>query len=359
MIDEIHLSLEEILSIKQDLREVANIPNTIPFSAYYSYMAWQEDLDNIPLSPKYLDFTKNRYSESGVPCGINSVGSFTRLTSATMWQDGQLVEVQNNMPRINNDGLLIEPQITNDMSSGDFKNNYIESLTQVTTGVDSGLGFNYTSFVGGGGEQRETVAFGMQGVSYFPVDFKEGRGISFLVKAEAPVRYMRFSLYPAGMPKTHHFNTTIDLSDGSTVREHLNFTVPNVGLMGGGWLRVDFLSTYLLHPAAYRYLNVTFGMDGEDGADPTTWTTLPEGVEVGLALPQHVTPPVYSSLTNSYGTPATRAPDILIIDVEPNQYISGDWDEGVVFEQFSGYAKFSGHGYIRNIEVLDLQGRPA
>ena len=57
--------------------------------------------------------------------------------------------------------------------------------------------------------------------------------------------------------------------------------------------------------------------------------------------------------------PTTRSPDILIIDVEPNQYISGDWDEGVVFEQFSGYAKFSGHGYIRNIEVLDLQGRPA
>lgn len=300
------------------------------------------------------DFTTNTYRKNGGAVSLGDVSEFIRLSSATKWQDGQLVEVANNIPRISGEGLLIEPQITNDLASGDFQNNFPESLAQVTIGVDSGLGFNYTRFIGGGGEQREDTAFGMHGVSAFPVDFEEGRGVSFLVKAEPPVRYMRFSIYETGMSITHHFNTTIDLSDGSKVKEYSAFKVLNVVPMGGGWLRVDYLSTYIPYPANYRYLNVTFGMDGEDGANPTTWTTLPEGVEVGLALPQHVTPPVYSSLTNSYGTPATRTPDILNIPLLPTQTLTGDWDTGVTYEVADNIATFAGHGYIRNITVETL-----
>lgn len=320
--------LRLLLNTKKDLQAILKVPNGVPFNQYVRYLAWVGE--PIPKAHLFGDYVKGRFTAGGKAVLQDEVGEFTRLSRATNFVGGELVEYEVGEARIEaGKGLLVEPQITNGMSSGDFKNNYPESLAQVTTGVDSGLGFNYTRFIGGGGGQRATVAFGMTGVSLFPVAFMEGRAISFLVKAEAPVRYMRFDIYATGMPLGHPFNTTIDLSDGSVVRQYVNFKVINVVPIGGGWLRVDFLSDYTGSPSVYRYLNVTFGMDGEVGTDPTTWTTLPEGVEVGLALPQHVSPPVYSSLTNRYGTPVTRAPDILRIPLLPNQSITIDADEGL------------------------------
>lgn len=58
-------------------------------------------------------FTTNTYRKNGVTVSLDNVSEFIRLSSATMWQDGQLVEVANNVPRISGEGLLIEPQRTN------------------------------------------------------------------------------------------------------------------------------------------------------------------------------------------------------------------------------------------------------
>lgn len=320
MIDEIHLSLEEILSIKQDLREVANIPNTIPFSAYYSYMAWQEDLDSIPLSPKYLDFTKNRYSENGVPCGIDSVGNFTRLSSATMWQDGKLVEVGNNIPRISSDGLLIEPQRTN-----------IFPNSVMTTGV----GVIPTTLEVSEGNVVPAVRF-PQGVttwSYAIVLRPNPCVISAYVKNSDNSK-PEFTGSVEGLESDFAFLVG---SDGITASGE--YTVSRHG---------DVYRASVLSVLPEKQGNT--GIIKYAGNSATDLTATYRQLEAGDTL---------TSLIKTSGTPATRSPDILIIDVEPNQYISGEWDDGVVFEQFSGYAKFSGQGYIRNIEVLDLQGRPA
>lgn len=310
-------------------------------------------LEVLPITKKYtIDFTQDAIvSNTGfIHKDIFSRGllEFERLSKAWDFIDGELKEYYVNEPRFSEKGLLIEPQITNDMSSGDFRNNYPESLAQVTTGVDSGLGFKYTSFVGGG-KQREGVAFGIQAVSLFPLvtdEVRGPRGVSFLVKAEAPVRYMRISTYATGMPITHVYNTTIDLSDGSVVRQYGEvFVVINVAPMGGGWLRVDFVDNVASNN--YRKLNITFGMDGEDGLVPSTWTTLPEGVEVGLALPQHVIPPVYSSLTNNYDTPTTRLPETLTVLTDLDFTI--DADDGIKMSN----KEIEGFGYIRKIEVTE------
>ena len=306
MIDEIHLSLEEILSIKQDLREVANIPNTIPFSAYYSYMAWQEDLDSIPLSPKYLDFTKNRYSEKGVPCGISSVGNFTRLSSATMWQDGQLIEVGSNAPRISDEGLLIEPQRTNTL---------LDSITVM-----------YTS---------------------------NNYAIHPLTIYTTPEGFNRYSpKNPSTFLSMYSVSTGFD-NKLKTV--YLQPSREGISCRFGG-----AVSSYTLLPLAPERIE---GTSKEGSRFPALFSdpadTMSESDYIQVMYGQAEDSNYATSWIRTTTSPATRSPDILIIDVEPNQYISGEWDDGVVFEQFSGYAKFSGHGYIRNIEVLDLQGRPA
>ena len=345
MIDEIHLSLEEILSIKQDLREVANIPNTIPFSAYYSYMAWQEDLDSIPLSPKYLDFTKNRYSESGVPCGISSVGNFTRLSSATMLQDGQLVEVQSNIPRISTAGLLIEKS-----STESIPNNLTITSTRdtwsATSKPDTQIG-NVFEFVSDGSSAivRTDIPVYPNGI-VSPYNGYYYRSI--LAKKASADSFLALGSDAANS------RLTVNLKNGSV--EHIGSIVVESKITDiNEYYLIETLST-----AAVANLQQCWFHASNNRGSTTTLAAPSIGHKVTVALPSFQdTADFPQSVVKTSGTRVTRAPDILIIDVEPNQYISGEWDDGVIFEQFSGYAKFSGHGYIRNIEVLDLQGRPA
>lgn len=96
-----------LANTKENLRISLGLSKDVPFSQYAS---------NIPYYAKagtVFDFVNNQYSKDQLPVNISDISEFIRLSSATMWQDERLIEVQNNIPRISGEGLLIEPQRTN------------------------------------------------------------------------------------------------------------------------------------------------------------------------------------------------------------------------------------------------------
>lgn len=144
MIEGIKDSLEEILDIKREFREVAGIPNTLPFSAYPSYISWQDDMDDIPTYPKYFDFTKDRYSKLGEPCGFRDIGDFTRDSPATVVDGDTSYTVGVNVPRISKEGLLLEPESLT--QAQDILTIYIGTGEYISGDWDAGV--KYEQFTG-------------------------------------------------------------------------------------------------------------------------------------------------------------------------------------------------------------------
>lgn len=100
-----------LANTKEGLRVSLELSEDVPFSQYAAYIPWGSE--GVPTTASVFDFSNNRYAKDGRAVYLSDISQFTRLSSATMWKSDKVVDVPENTPRINPDGLLIEPQRTN------------------------------------------------------------------------------------------------------------------------------------------------------------------------------------------------------------------------------------------------------
>lgn len=264
---------------------------------------------DIPDTAVHMDFVKSRYAANGEPKGFEEVGNFTRLSKATMWQDGQLVEVANSVPRISGEGLLIEPQRTNSWPSSEtFDTNNMRPLGDLirysTTeigirGKRQARGYQINPDVGGQGGWLATPS--------------TTSGNTRSIYARAP------SIDKEG---------SLGLLVQNTSSDSELFTITME------WYRFSMETTHRqLHPVDFRKTGTT------------TDTVIIQGLQREEGK--------ITSYIPTDGAPVTRAPDILKVPLLETQTLTGDWDEDVTYETVDGEAVFTGHGYIRTIEVND------
>lgn len=255
------------------------------------------------------DFTTNTYRKNGSTVSLGDVSEFIRLSSATMWQDGNLVEVQNNIPRISNEGLMIEPQRTNYSPRRSWEE--VEGAT--TEPSPRGLLINGQDII------RMALSTHLQS----RIERSILRGVSL----SGPVSASSYVISESEGYVHYGFGPTAD--------------VLGVGghPVGNTWSRAVYTTqdgigtTYEKYVKPRGPVSLTFDM---------TCNQLEENA------------PEPSSFIPTTGVPVSRSPDILNIPLLPTQTITGDWDAGVTYSVAGGIATFVGHGYIRNITVEAL-----
>lgn len=287
------------------------------------------------------DFTTNTYRKNGSKVSLGDVSGFIRLSSATMREDGQLVEVGDNIPRISEEGLLIEPQATNFiLHSTDISNSYWvklgtsvvgRTLTQdTTTGLH--LAASPTRSVP---QYNHTRTLSL---SIHPMDAKyiglHFAAASIAVGFVVDVSTMEF-VSKTGQNIENLRNVSISSSNGVL---SISYTIDDPG----GW-DTNSLSSVVVQ--FYKSFSVVAASRSFEGDGVTSCEVLYIGANEG---------DVQSSEIITTTSPATRSPDILNIPLLPSQTITGDWDAGVTYEVADNIATFTGHGYIRNITVEAL-----
>lgn len=295
-----------LANTKESLRVVMGLSKDVPFSQYASY---------IPKRSTVFDFVDNQYSKDQLPVNLSDISEFIRLSSATMWQDVQLVEVANNIPRISVEGLLIEPQRTN---------SFPDSV------VSTGNGVIPTTLEVGEGNVVPAVIF-TQGASTFV-------HVSGVLRPSPGV----MSAYVQNSDNSKPTFT------GSATGAGVDF----VFILAGNRLFPDNY-TVSRHGDVYRVSGLSL-FSKATGISGITKYVANSAKDVTATYYQVEDGDTLTSLIKSSGSPATRAPDILNIPLLPSQTITGDWDEGVTYSLAGGIATFTGQGYIRNITVEAL-----
>ena len=317
-----------LANTKENLRVSLGLSKDVPFSQYAGNVPWTGDV--IPATGTVFDFQKNRYAKDGKAVYLDYISEFIRLSSATKWQNGQLVEVQNDIPRISEEGLLNEEQRTNlvpysDVSAGKWAH---------------------------GGNHTTGVATGMPGIL--------ATGVRLVHNGEGPATYNYYQQLEPIPEVTHTLSLFIRYEDGRDI----------VGEFGAPGSEGSSLNpfTIVINGRAMSLSALKIQAVGGGVLRLSASITPSDTVMRGWGLlirPQHKEglPPLYvtgyqievGSFPSSYiptnGTPATRAPDILNIPLLPTQSLTGDWDAGVTYSVAGGTATFTGHGYIRNITV--------
>lgn len=337
----IELKLQAILETKAALQAALNLPNSVPFSQYAGHINWKDETP--PSDLLFADYTKDRYAVRGVPVGFSDVNEFIRLSSATKWHDGQLVEVQNNIPRISREGLLIEPQRTN---------------TATDTGVTfyNGVGYD-VEHLGYEGvlnlhklTELEIVSSKSTGVLFVtPLDtfsansfYFRSEGAAYIGTGYATLDGSAVAVFNAQTGKILQ-TTTAGLA-----------TIEKDAIDVGGGFIVNFNKDPLSISSARRAIYGASNYSGGLLRQSNSYMGDSSNVLVIGAFQCEPDAVKSSSYIPAAGTPATRAPDILNIPLLPTQTITGDWDAGVTYSVADGIATFSGHGYIRNITVEAL-----
>ena len=295
-----------LANTKESLRVAIGLSTSIPFSQYAVNIPWGSDV--IPATGIVFDFSSNRYAKDGKAVYLDDISEFIRLSAATMWQDGKLVEVANNVPRISGDGLLIEPQRTN------------YSPRSVWSTRDGAI---YEP------SPREPLFSGQDIIRVVHSDDHNSRVERSVAAFNNLTRPITSSSYVISEVEGYvHYGfggNTDNLSDHPVG----NTWSRAVGVVQDG----DVVSSYEKYLALQAGKSLTF--------DATC-----------NQLEENTTKP--SSFIPTTGTPVSRSPDILNIPLLPSQTITGDWDAGVTYTVDGGIATFTGHGYIRNITVEAL-----
>lgn len=334
--------LQRILATKKDLRNALNIDDSVPFSQYAAHIPWHGETP--PASTRFFDFVGNRYSADGFPALLSSLGiTFTRLSSATQWKDGVLVDVATNVMRIDvGKGLLIEPQSTNVIVNNTLTN--IERYRGVSFSATSQFdGFMPDAKIATALVERGETSNGLftaLNPTEYPLGMNAENGYlsSVYVKYNGSARYA--SLYATDSSAS---GAVVDLVDG------LDLSRSNVGVaeeLEGGWWR---LKTWYSFKTSVPFKQFRFAF-GNAIANSRIITEVGDNVQVAYATACD-SEDVNYSVIKTYGTPTTRAADHLAIPVPHGQTIVADMDEGVTYEMDGGEAVFTGHGYIRSIRV--------
>lgn len=319
-----------LANTKESLRVAIGLSTSIPFSQYAANVPWAGSV--IPATGAVFDFQKNRYAKDGKAVYLDDVSEFIRLSSATKWHDGKLVEVANNIPRISGEGLLIEPQRTNNLvgnvltyGSSPYRQN--TSLTYLGTSLTSPYYELQAIEDGGVGAAFErTLATIEQDYTVSAAILKVGEYVQV------------GSRRTSGGTKDATAKLTTS-TDEVVVNDISPF------LSDGGYIPIDDTRGVLwasrgpvdLNSGSNHYQVVASGLsEGE------VFNMYAPQTEIGFGVTSYIPTDV---------APATRSPDILNIPLLPSQSIAGEWDEGVTYEIVDNVATFTGHGYIRNITV--------
>lgn len=293
----------------------------------------------VPAEDAVFDFEKNRYAVKGVPVGMSDTSEFIRLSSATEWQNGQLVEVGENIPRISGEGLLIEPQRTN-------TGNAVSTLMTTPSSPMSDEIFISTYTNQSIGQSRK-LALDKEGFLSTKV---AGTGYAYLpshptIFVKSSCRYLRVLV-----SFLSHLSVTYDLQTGSIVHKGTSYHLDPIIEKHGEWFRVSMAvldsGGYVNMIEASDTLNFRNSQHPQQAGDYIeVWADQRERAEEDLKPTSYI-------FNND--VPVTRSPDILNIPLLPSQTLTGDWDEGVSYEVADNIATFTGHGYIRNITVEEL-----
>ena len=331
----IELKLQAILETKAALQAALNLPNSVPFSQYAGRINWKDETP--PSDLLFADYTKDRYSVSGVPVGFSDVNEFIRLSSATKWQDGQLVEVQDNTPRISGEGLLIEEQRTNLQHDSQTLSKAAKEGVTLTYDAYAPLGAAVNFY-----KMTETTTTGSHRliITGQTASATGPHCVSLIIKiTENRYRIRLLQSTGSGLFWTPFLNLRSGVIPDGWIVQQLGIDLFRVTFT------FDVLSLGKL--AGYVYLL--------NDTEATTTAYQGDGEShIFIAAPQLEDDSFPTSYIPTSGTPVTRSPDILNIPLLPTQSPTGDWDAGVTYTVADGIATFSGHGYIRNISVEEL-----
>lgn len=261
------------------------------------------------------NFTTNTYRKNGSTVSLGDVSEFIRLSSATEWQDGQLVEVQNNVPRINGEGLLIEPQHTNLIprsiepvywfsNPAQYTQEYIENIDGKITAV-----------------RATRITPSISAVPFVSQHPNTPIVTDYIGKETNNVPVIRNNTTATS------YNYGYALIKNEVIKPNISRRIDSVSAAG---------SPRSVGNSMYYYIN---GYSTAVGQEYTMYAL------------QILESESYSSLIITGASPATRSPDILNIPLLSSQTLTGDWDDGVTYEVADNIATFTGHGYIRNITV--------
>lgn len=264
----------------------------------------------VPADKKYFDFIGNRYSADGVPATVSSLSTFTRLSTATMWKADKVIDVPENTPRINTDGLLIEPQRTNL-----FPNSVI------TTGV-----------------------------GVIPTTLEIGEG-NIVPAVRLPQGIATYAYVGTASPSPCVISMYVKNSDNSEPAFSGAFN--NVGF--------DFALVFAgsVAPAPYTVSKISTVYRVSKTVTPGGVYSNTGILKYGANSPKDVTATwrqleagdTLTSYIRSSGSPTTRAKETLVIPFTTGQTVTADKDEGVTMTIVDNNAVFEGQGYIRSIRV--------
>lgn len=329
-----------LANTKESLRVALGLSTSIPFSQYASHITPHEE------SGAVFDFVNNQYSKGQAPVNLSDISEFIRLSSATMWQDGELVEEDVNVPRISSAGLLLEDSAT-ELIPNNSALTSINTEWAATSIPDTQIG-NVFEFVSDGSTPviiTDIPVFPNGNVSpssgyyYRSILAKKSSTVSFLtLGSEAPDVAM-----------------IIDLINGVELYVGASVVKSKISYIGEYYL-IEFLATESAESTESIANSRLFRIYASNNIDPIIGPIVPTiGHKVTLALPSfRDTADFPQSVVKTSGTQITRAPDTLKVPLLSTQTISGDWDEGVTYETVDNEAVFTGHGYIRNIRVEAL-----
>lgn len=271
-------------------------------------------IDGTMLKSKHrikLDFEAGDYRENGFVTPLTDVVTFIRLSAATDFVDGSLLNYAAGVPRISSNGLLIEPQATNLLKSSEVIGT---GWGVIRTSVGTAVGATPATSSGTYTTLARTVndSYIQQELLKFPVatevfttthasDFVNGIPSIDIVKSTSPFTFYNSKLLADGIAST-----------SSTIVPELQDFRYRVRLQGGG--------------ASGDLAGFNLGANQLEVGGRTSY--IPTG-----------------------STPATRSPDSLVIPISPTETISGDWDSGISYTISAGEAIFTGHGRIRSIYV--------
>lgn len=329
--------LQRILATKKDLRNALNIDDSVPFSQYAAHIPWHGETP--PASTRFFDFVGNRYSADGFPALLSSLGiTFTRLSSATQWKDGVLVDVAANVMRLDKPkGLLIEKSST-ELIHNNSSLTSINTAWTATQKTDAQIGSVF-EFVSDG----SSAAIRTNVPVYPEGNVAADNGYyyrSVLVKKTDVDSYFFLG------SSSGNVSLILNLRDGSVDTVGVSVAQHKVTLIGHYYL-IESLSTETgaVERQFFLVASNNRGSFASLGAPSS-------GYKTTVAFPSfRGTADFPQSAIKTSGTQVTRAKETLVIPFAAGQTVTADKDEGVTMTIVDNNAVFEGQGYIRSVRV--------
>lgn len=323
--------LQRIVDTKKDLRKALKIDDSVPFSQYAAHIPWHGETP--PANAIFFDFMNDRYSADGVPVALPALGStFTRLSSATQWKEGALVDVAANVMRVDaGKGLLIEPQRTSAVSA------------PINTWNINGMTLTSTTLAGE--FAVKLVNSTSAGVRYFRTRI-DGLGLdnkisvmSFISKPDYPGSFMMMRVISSLGYQSYDY-------DNSVFGSALFFSASSTDKF---FTKLE--SEVQVYPLGSPMPNVFGSIFTSDRAESSESAGASGIAGATVALMQFEEGVRATSYIRLSGSPTTRAKETFIVTLAPGQTITSDKDPGIVMTMLGNDAVFEGHGHLRYIWV--------